>query len=112
MQEPVEQADSAWMVLQSPMGTAARLAMVAEALRQVDHERPVPEKLRRRGAALPLHPGSRSVRQGEIPAGLQLRQGLESRLFLQRSRDSLRKNRRAQVSEVHFVISSFRRPLT
>lgn len=61
MQELVEQADTARLVLQFSVGTNARLEVAPKALRQMDYERQVPEEFRFRGSTLSLHFGTRVV---------------------------------------------------
>lgn len=92
----MEQARAFRVVFCAAVGTVARVCLAREAVRQLDQERQVPEKLRRRDIPVPVHAGSRPRRPWTVLARRRLRPGRQPAVSVQQGRGALRDDRGAE----------------
>jgi len=89
-QDTLEQASTSRVVFRAAVGTVARAFVAREAVRQLDQERQVSEKLRGRDIPVPVHAGTRARRPRTVLAGRRLRPGRQPAVPVQQGRGALR----------------------
>lgn len=92
----MEQARASGVVFRAAVGTVARICLGREAVRHVDQERPIFEKLRGRDIPVPVHAGTRARRPGAVLAGRGLRPGRQPAVSVQQGRRALCDDRGAE----------------